>query len=482
MTVTYIQHVPTAGKFCAFFRLLVLWKGGVGKSIWKDLVLYCMLYAAISTGYRYGLSQDEDVKVKFERMCVYCRKNGEYIPLSFILGFYVTQVVTRWWGQFTTLPWPDTLAMSLLSYLPGSGKQKSIRRLVVRWANLSNILTLRRLSTGITRRFPTFDHLVEAGLLTEREMEKLEDMLATTDALYPLFWVPLQWAQVEIRKARYAGYISSDIVFTKLQESLQDIEVKNQKLLGYGWMNIPLVYTQLVTIAVHVYFLVSLLGQQYLSPTHYINAGGNLTKVPPETPNSVNLSGHDYSAHDYFIPFFTILQFIFYFGWLKVAEILINPFGDDDDDFDVNFIVDRNFQTSYLMVNGSEDEDMDDEDDPYGNLIPPTTLPHTVASYKYREPAPSLPTDNMIVTEDDIAIAAGQDDTKHQVVKSRKLSTRSCCVALNNSEGQSQTEMKKRKQSLNLPRRKQSVYEAAGPFVIIDEATPLMAQAEFINK
>ena len=109
MTVTYIQHVPTAGKIGAFFRLLFMWKGGVVKGIWRDLVIYCLLYSAISVGYRYGLSQDEKMKLNFERMCVYFRRNGDYIPLSFILGFYVTQVVSRWWGQFTSLAWPDTL-------------------------------------------------------------------------------------------------------------------------------------------------------------------------------------------------------------------------------------------------------------------------------------------------------------------------------------------------------------------------------------
>ena len=77
-------------------------------------------------------------------------------------------------------------------------------------------------------------------------------------------------------------------------------------------------------------------------------------------PGAVNFVGYDTATIVYFpFPFFTVLEFIFYFGWLRIAEVLINPFGDDDDDFDINYIVDRNFQirqtTLYLAPIGAQE-------------------------------------------------------------------------------------------------------------------------------
>uniref|UniRef100_A0A1I7W7A8 Bestrophin homolog n=1 Tax=Heterorhabditis bacteriophora TaxID=37862 RepID=A0A1I7W7A8_HETBA len=51
-----------------------------------------------------------------------------------------------------------------------------------------------------------------------------------------------------------------------------------------------------------------------------------------------------------YVPIFTILQFLFYVGWLKVGEDLMFPFGADDEDFEFNYILDRNLEMAYLIV------------------------------------------------------------------------------------------------------------------------------------
>ena len=51
---------------------------------------------------------------------------------------------------------------------------------------------------------------------------------------------------------------------------------------------------------------------------------------------------------DLYFPVFTVLQFFFFMGLLKVAEQLINPFGDDDEDFELNWLIDR-----HMKVNNS---------------------------------------------------------------------------------------------------------------------------------
>lgn len=79
-------------------------------------------------------------------------------------GFYVTLVVTRWWNQYENLPWPDRLMNLVSGLVEGKDEQgRLLRRTLIRYANLGNVLILRSVSAAVYKRFPSPQHLVKAG-------------------------------------------------------------------------------------------------------------------------------------------------------------------------------------------------------------------------------------------------------------------------------------------------------------------------------
>ena len=133
--------------------------------------------------------------------------------------------------------------------------------------------------------------------------------------------------------------------------------------------------------------------------------------MPFRTPGSTNLVGYDDHIIDFYVPVFSILKFIFYWGWLHVAQTLINPLGDDDDDFDINYIINRNVQLSYIMVEGHDEEGHSNDtiEDPFKGELP-STLPYTINSKESQQP--SMPTDHLLaqIMEEDQDNATKESD------------------------------------------------------------------------
>jgi len=415
MTVSYTHLSHTAGWVGGLTRLLFIWKGSLFKQIWPDLLLFFGLYAGFSVLYRCVLIENEASKTSYELFCVYCAKFSSRIPVGFLLGFYVTQVVARWWSQFMSLPWPDTLARYLAVYMPGTDEvSRNYRRTVCRWVNLGNVLALRLVSYKVLVRFPTYEHLVESGLCTNKEMIQIKQMDDLVANRHQVTWFPNMWAQNLLRKARKEGLIANDWFTHVLIKEVDNMANQNGMLICYGWISIPLVYTQVVTLAVYSYFVAALFGRQYLLPTQYKDGGGSFVPVSQfptvsnwtidRQPGTTNIVGYDNDIPDFYFPIFTVLEYLFYMGWLKVAETLLNPFGEDDDDFDTYYLIERNLQISYIM----SDEaglPIDPEDDPYGLSNAPE-LKHTNASANLLDDyKPNLPTDGIVLTAEQTAIS-----------------------------------------------------------------------------
>ncbi|VDN39108.1 unnamed protein product [Gongylonema pulchrum] len=120
------------------------------------------------------------------------------------------------------------------------------------------------------------------------EKEKLEGY----DLNFDKYWVPINWSFALVIKARQEGLIFAENYAIKITDEIRNFRNNLQTLCNYDWVeNLILCF-----------------------------------------------------------PIMTMLQYLFYVGWMKVAEGLLNPFGEDDDDFECNYLIDKNFTTAMYIV------------------------------------------------------------------------------------------------------------------------------------
>ncbi|XP_037949252.1 bestrophin homolog 18-like isoform X2 [Teleopsis dalmanni] len=378
MTVTYTAEVATCRGFGCFLKLLLRWRGSIYKLVWLDLLAFLFLYYLLNVSYRFFLNDSQ--KVFFESVVQYCYNYTDLIPLSFVLGFYVSIVMTRWWNQYTSIPWPDPIAVFVSSNIHGQDERgRVMRRTIMRYVCLCLTMVLINISPRVKKRFPKLSNLVDSGLLVENEKEIIESMNKAFPR-HSKHWLPIVWAASIITRARKEGRIRDDFAVKTIIDELNKFRGQCGLLISYDTISVPLVYTQVVTLAVYSYFLCCVMGQQWIE-------------------GKVADSSKFINKIDLYFPVFTTLQFFFYMGWLKVAESLINPFGEDDDDFEVNWMVDRNLQVSYLIVDEMHHEHPELIKDQYWDEVFPNELPYTVASERFREEHPEPSTAKIEVTK-----------------------------------------------------------------------------------
>ncbi|XP_012538019.1 bestrophin-4 isoform X2 [Monomorium pharaonis] len=372
MTVSY-QYEVASSTSGGFTRLLFMWRGSLYKLIYRELLLFLLLFGILSALYRHVFTAAQ--KREFEQVVIYCDSLIKLIPLSFVLGFYVSYVAQRWWKQYTAIPWPDKVMHLVALYITGNDDySRMLRRALMRYLNLSLILVLRSISSAVKRRFPTLDHVVDSGFMTALELQLYQSVPSVE---FNTYWIPCTWFINLLKEARKNRRISDAQGLKLIMEEFNEFRTKCGLLWSYDWVSIPLVYTQVVTLATYSFFAVAIIGRQYIEGV--------------ERQFQLKI--------DKYVPIFTILQFFFFMGLLKVAEQLINPFGDDDEDFELNWLIDRHTKVSYLGV------------DTLMNRCPPlvkdiyydsenVSLPYTEAAAAYKKKTYRGSVANMTVPEE----------------------------------------------------------------------------------
>ncbi|KAK6751358.1 hypothetical protein RB195_003004 [Necator americanus] len=327
MTVSYNLDVSSVSAF-SFLKLLFRWRGSIWKSIAAELLLWLCGYYTVFLTYRMVL--DENAKKQFERIAEHCDDKLKYIPLTFMLGFFVTIVVDRWRSIFQNMGWIENLALTVTSLLRGDSKEAILyRRTIIRYAVLCQVLVFRDVSMRVRRRFPNMESLVVAGFLHENELLDLENI----KLIYNKYWAPINWSLTLCMKAYKEGLFETLPAVINVQTEIKNFRASLAQLCNYDWVPIPIAYPQVVFLAVRVYFLICIVSRQFI----------------------ISIDAKNKSVIDLYVPFMTMLQFTFFVGWMKVAEALLNPLGEDDDDFECNFLIDKNIATGMAIVDETYD-------------------------------------------------------------------------------------------------------------------------------
>jgi len=283
------------------------WVRSLPAHIGLELLCYLVLYYIIHGVYWVGLEEED--RVKFDKVIDYFNKNLSPLAkeMTFLLGFYVSNVVRRWWDQYKSLPWPDTLVAishALVDFDNEAGME--FCQTIMRYCMLSYILCVRRLSKALRTMFPDNKSLIEAKVATKREVKLIE----CHGDLGRVWWIPLSWCMTMIKSSKENKTVPSEQKI--LIDQIAKFQARLENVDTFDYVILPPLYRQTVRFAVWIYFILSLIGSQAQKDEPYI-----------------------------FLPIFLILRFIFFVGWLEVAEAIENPFGNDEDDFHVCQLVSR---------------------------------------------------------------------------------------------------------------------------------------------
>ncbi|VDK47326.1 unnamed protein product [Anisakis simplex] len=280
MTISYQLDVTHASAL-SFFRLLFRWRASFWKDIFKELLVWCTMYFMIAFCYRSHFIMNDAQRIE-----------------AILIG----------------------------NYVQGDDEQtKMMRRAMVRYMCLSQLLVYRDISVCVRKRFPTNQSIIQAGFMLEHEEAKLESISLE----YDKYWVPINWSYTLFFEARRAKKIASDAMTNKLCDEMKNFRQNLQMLCNYDWVPIPLTYPQVIMVAVYFYFIVCLVSRQFISSDSGSATAGNFEMI---------------------VPLMTIIQFVFFVGWMKAAEVLLNPMGEDDDDFETNFLLDKNLAVKFSLI------------------------------------------------------------------------------------------------------------------------------------
>ena len=258
--------------------------------------------------------------------------------LTFLVGFYVSFIVRNWWQNMKLLPFLDSLCMSLCSYLIVDAslgednfeisvnrkkvKVKQFKKDVCRYVLLSWTMSFCRISCRLKRLFNSPKVFHQRGLLTISEHKKLRTF--HEDGWLERWATPLLWANKMICSVRKLEHSEPNDIpplivkdTTRVEIALLKIQNALEQLNKEYYFTIPSLMHQVISSALYIFFFLGVL------------AGQNLSIYTNDSPIEGHNTASIIARLALNFPFYFCAKYMLLIGWIKLAEDLQNPFGED---------------------------------------------------------------------------------------------------------------------------------------------------------
>ena len=249
--------------------------------------------------------------------------------LTLFIGFLVSLSVRNWFLQVKMVPQLDSVLIQMNHFVwvdtsknPNDFKVKigltpnEFRKTIVRYFLLSWTMCMSRMCNKMNSTLGNQYAMNEKSLLLKREFDELN---------YPA--MGKTWREKWSSPLSWVGKMANDPKL-KDQEALKVLDVKDaigkslnaycdklQQLNSFNQFRIPAPLLSLLTIAIYVFLILSVISGQDMYPgSHFANGSNG------------NVSAAMVIFFDF--PWFAITKYLLIFGWLKVATDLMVPFGN----------------------------------------------------------------------------------------------------------------------------------------------------------
>ena len=199
LDIFHTTSVGNANLLITAFRWKTF-KSAIFGVTWKPLVLFLILYYIFQIPYQLELFSDSkclpdgptpipeaEAAKCYQRWHTWVNtmRTNESTAikyLTFVLGFYVGQMIKRWWDQVRSLPDIDSITNCMAGYVQVEFKEDQeaqdsalrLRKKIVRYCLLSWTMCLASISPPLQAKFETGDKYVAKGLMKRRELRALQ--------------------------------------------------------------------------------------------------------------------------------------------------------------------------------------------------------------------------------------------------------------------------------------------------------------------